>query len=171
MFDTVVSFDVIEHVRNVSETIAECKRVLKPGGSLILVYPPFYCPTEHHLSMVTRSPAIHWLFDSATLYQAYREIIQERDDSDWYLPEGNTLQEWEALHTLNGTTVADFSEIVAAQGWGADEVSLPFWPATSGRVHRSPLLRNVWKPLQLVNKVPGIRELTTDRICAILTVP
>jgi SAM-dependent methyltransferase len=38
-FGTIVSADVFEHVADVDATLAECVRVLRPGGSLILSIP------------------------------------------------------------------------------------------------------------------------------------
>ncbi len=170
-FDAIVSFDVLEHVRDVGKTMAECSRVLKPGGVLIVVFPPFYCPTEHHLSGVSWTPAIHWFFNKNTLFSAYREIIKERPGAEWYLPSNEHLHDWEALYTLNGINVSKFQTIVREQGWKADEIDLPFWLATTRHVHNHQWRRNLWRVLGLVNKVPGIRELATDRICAILRKP
>jgi 2-polyprenyl-3-methyl-5-hydroxy-6-metoxy-1,4-benzoquinol methylase len=38
-FDTVVSFQVFEHVRNVAHYLSETRRVLEPGGTLLLATP------------------------------------------------------------------------------------------------------------------------------------
>ena len=40
-FDFVVSTDTFEHVQNLKITMDECYRVLKPGGSLLAVFPQF----------------------------------------------------------------------------------------------------------------------------------
>ncbi len=38
-FDAVLSIHTIEHVRNLPKTMREFARVLKPGGTLVLIYP------------------------------------------------------------------------------------------------------------------------------------
>jgi SAM-dependent methyltransferase len=38
-FDTVISFEVLEHVTNPQQMVAEIQRVLKPGGRVILTTP------------------------------------------------------------------------------------------------------------------------------------
>lgn len=38
-YDMVVSFETLEHVKNLSQMIRECKRVLRPGGLLIISTP------------------------------------------------------------------------------------------------------------------------------------
>jgi ubiquinone/menaquinone biosynthesis C-methylase UbiE len=169
--DAVVTFDVLEHVRDVRQTLAECYRVLAPGGVLIAVFPPFYCPTEHHLSGVTRTPALHWMFSGEVLYQAYRELVAERPDSAWYLPESDHLLPWERLYTLNGCTVRKWLGCVRDQGWEVDRQLLLPWPATTRVIAQRPALRRLWKAFRVLTRVPGLREITTDRICAILRKP
>ncbi len=39
VFDTVVSFETIEHVRDSARFVAECARVLRPGGTFIVSTP------------------------------------------------------------------------------------------------------------------------------------
>ena len=65
-FDYIVNFDVLEHVRDVEIVLKECFRVLKPDGKLLAVFPPFFQPLEAHLGMVTKMPALHWLFSGKT---------------------------------------------------------------------------------------------------------
>jgi SAM-dependent methyltransferase len=166
--EAIVSFDVFEHVRSVENTLRECWRVLRPSGTLIAVFPPFYCPTEHHLSGVSGTPALQWFFDRNTLFQAYREIIQERPDSGWYMPNAERLAPWERLYTLNGITVGGFLRLIEKSGWRCEHLNLPLWPSTTRRFYRSPWLRRIWSVLGIVNRVPGVRELFTDRICVIL---
>jgi cyclopropane fatty-acyl-phospholipid synthase-like methyltransferase len=47
-FDCIVSFYVFEHVQNWSQSLAEIKRVLKPGGTSLHIFPSRYCPIETH---------------------------------------------------------------------------------------------------------------------------
>jgi 2-polyprenyl-3-methyl-5-hydroxy-6-metoxy-1,4-benzoquinol methylase len=48
-FDTIICFQVIEHIENDSLLLQEIKRVLKPGGSLFLT-------TPNKLTSLTRNP-------------------------------------------------------------------------------------------------------------------
>lgn len=48
-FDTIICFQVIEHIENDSLLLQEIKRVLKPGGSLFLT-------TPNQLTSLTRNP-------------------------------------------------------------------------------------------------------------------
>ena len=76
-FDFIVSYDVFEHVNDLEMVIDECSRVLRPGGSLLAVFTVFQ-PLEAHLTLVTKTPALHWIFSGQTLTDAYNEIIDEQ---------------------------------------------------------------------------------------------
>ena len=79
-FDFIVSYDVFEHVRDLRIVMGEVSRVLKPGGRLLAVFPQFYQPLESHLTLVSKTPALHWIFSGQTLTDAYNEIIDERGE-------------------------------------------------------------------------------------------
>ena len=54
--DVVISYDVLEHVRSPAESIAELFRVLKPGGTALLVFPVYLGIRSHHLDYITTLP-------------------------------------------------------------------------------------------------------------------
>ncbi|NQT48846.1 MAG: class I SAM-dependent methyltransferase, partial [Chloroflexi bacterium] len=55
-FDCVVSFGVLEHVRDPERSLAECHRVLKDGAILLIVFNPYYSVAGHHLYDYTLLP-------------------------------------------------------------------------------------------------------------------
>ncbi|MFC2056417.1 class I SAM-dependent methyltransferase, partial [Chloroflexota bacterium] len=77
-FDAILSFDVLEHVRDVKAVLLQCNRVLKKRGKLFVVFPSYFHPTGHHLSSVTITPGIHYFFSGKNLIDAYNEIVDER---------------------------------------------------------------------------------------------
>ena len=48
-FDIVISFYVLEHVQNWSQALAEIKRILKPGGASLHIFPSRYSFIEPHI--------------------------------------------------------------------------------------------------------------------------
>jgi ubiquinone/menaquinone biosynthesis C-methylase UbiE len=48
-FDVIVSNQVMEHVQNYKETVAEMRRVLKPGGVCLHMFPSRLRPIESHV--------------------------------------------------------------------------------------------------------------------------
>ncbi len=94
VFDALLAFDVFEHVRDVRRVLEESKRILKEGGKLFVAFPSFWHPYEHHLSPVTLTPFLHWIFDSDSLIAAYNEILEERgQEADWYKRSNSRLED------------------------------------------------------------------------------
>lgn len=73
-FDYVIIFQVIEHIRNDHELIAEIHRILKPGGQLII-------STPNREMSLTRNPwhvREYTLTEFSTLLKPYFESIDAR---------------------------------------------------------------------------------------------
>lgn len=167
-FDFIASYDVLEHVRNVGQALRECHRVLKPGGVLLCVFPPFYQPLESHLGMASGWPALHWIFPLRELTAAYYEILQERGPSAaWYARKSPELEPWERLPTLNGITVGKFRKLVREQGWRVSD-----WNAapilSDGRRARLPIFRLLRLAFVIPARLPILEEFFIGRICCAL---
>ncbi len=168
IFDTVASFDVLEHVDDVKRCMKEIYRVLKPGGKAYLVFPQFYQPLESHLGFVTHLPALQWFIPSKTLTQAFVREIESHEESYWYKP--HTTQEWEKLPYLNGVTQRSFKKILA---------DMPFeieWQSRTSILSHGKsfqtLRRFVVRPLlKLMLTTRLFDEILLDRIAVILQKP
>ena len=167
-FDFIVSYDVFEHVRDLEVVMSECSRVLRPGGCLLTVFPPFFQPLEADLTLVTKTPALHWIFSGQTLADAYNSIVDERgDEAHWYRNEERELKEWKKLPTLNEITVRKFRKIIAKNGARA----LDFWgrnPILSdGRKSEFLIFRILRLFFIIPPRVPLLNELFLGRICCV----
>ena len=170
--DAVLSFDVMEHVQDVPGTLAECRRVLRPGGQLFVVFPSYYQPNEHHLSMVTRLPGVQYVFSARTLLKAYCEILDERGRSaDWYRRRSVDLQPWERGNAINGTTLAQFRRYVR----GADWVTLRHIRKPIGSIGRNASKSKLAKAMSALFYplvwIPGLEEIFLHRISYVLQKP
>ncbi|MBZ0299765.1 MAG: class I SAM-dependent methyltransferase [Anaerolineae bacterium] len=56
-FDLIYAIQVFEHVRFLDSMLAECARVLKPSGKLIMTFPLATAPIEQHVNI----PFVQWL--------------------------------------------------------------------------------------------------------------
>ena len=74
-FDVVLSHDVLEHVQDPRLSLAEIRRVLRPGGLSINVFPVYLGAFSHHLDYVTTVPGLHWVFSPRTLVKAVNYIL------------------------------------------------------------------------------------------------
>lgn len=121
-FDAILSFDVLEHVQDPSQVLAECRRVLKPRAQAFLVFPGFFHPFEHHLSHVTTAPFVHYVFKPRVLLDAYCTILDERGNAAaWYARQPRALQSWERGNTINGLTLRRFRRLATEAGFVIEE--------------------------------------------------
>jgi len=170
-FDAILTFDVFEHVQNLPRVMDECHRVLRSGGRLFAVFPSYWQPAEHHLSLVTRVPALQWVFPPKTLIRAYRDILAERgNDAAWYA-RSSGLAEWERGNTINGTTQRGFARLVRDGRWRVVMHPTPPLGAIGRRASHSRLARLVAAVAQALQRLPLVGEAFTHRIVYVLEAP
>lgn len=171
-FDAIVSFDVFEHVQDLDKTLRECRRVLRGGGRLFVVFPSYYQPIEHHLGMATRLPGLQYLFSGATLARAYYEILRERGaEAKWYWRKAPELEPWEKGNTINGTTYRGFKQHIADTAWNVllnPKLPIGSIGRNASRKQAYRLMSHLFAPL---TAVPGLQEIFLHRITYILEKP
>lgn len=139
-FDSILSYDVFEHVQDLKGVLEECYRVLRRGGRLYSVFPPYYGPRAHHLDFITTLPFLHHIFAPSVLVEAANRILQEQPSlRDRPLPEPEpSYLGREVLPRLNGTTERDFRRIVERLPFEVEELTLvPFGWAPGGLAKRA----------------------------------
>lgn len=112
-FDIVVSHDVLEHVNDPSTSLREIARVLKPGGTAYIAFPPYDGAMSHHLDYLTRMPALHWLVPPGLLVRIVNLILRLRPNGTDQQPAPKPS--WDGsrkvLPSLNGLTSAQIQEL------------------------------------------------------------
>jgi ubiquinone/menaquinone biosynthesis C-methylase UbiE len=170
-FDAILTYDVFEHVQDVRQVLLECRRVLRPKGKLILAFPSFYHPAEHHMSLVTLTPFIHYFFNGRDLMRVYNEIIDERGEENtyWYRRLKRDLEPWERLEIINGTSKRKFTRLVRETGWNIFHEQRP--PLAVHLAQRKPLLAPLVKAANALGRLPVFDEALSARITFILEKP
>jgi SAM-dependent methyltransferase len=80
-FDSVICFEVLEHVFNINEVISEIKRVLKPGGYLLISVPFAWDEHEAPYDFARyTSFGIQYIFEKNNF-----EIIELRKTTNYFL--------------------------------------------------------------------------------------
>ena len=167
-FDAILSFDVLEHVQDVAQTMSECHRVLRKDGRLFLVFPSYWQPQEHHLGLATSALGIQYLFSGQTLVRAFNEIVHERGPSaNWYQRHDPQLAPWERGHAINGTSWRAFKRLLG-DDWAVEyQCRLPI-----GAIGRSwqdkPIRRLAASPMYLLARLPLLEEIAMHRITVVL---
>ena len=80
--DTIVSYDVFEHVEKPAVLLAECRRVLRPGGKMLIGSWGWYHPFAPHLWSTMPVPWAHVFVSERTLLRACHRVSL----SPWYTP-------------------------------------------------------------------------------------
>ena len=75
-FDIVLSHDVLEHVEDPRISVAEIRRVLRPGGLSANVFPVYFGAMSHHLDYVANVPGLHWVFSPRILVRAVNDVLE-----------------------------------------------------------------------------------------------
>jgi ubiquinone/menaquinone biosynthesis C-methylase UbiE len=163
-FDTVVAIDVLEHVYNVEDCLGECWRMLKPNGHLIVVFPPFYHPFEHHIK-VSRTPCLHWFFSGETIRKALNYILDER---------GPTYRHFKAdpnpnyrIPDLNGITCRAAWKAIKQKDWLVVRNEFPGVPRV-GKRGQTKAMRAVSALNSIFARVPILEEVFLDRVAVVL---
>jgi SAM-dependent methyltransferase len=164
-FDIVLSSDVFEHVENFEQSLRESLRVLKPGGTLYAVFPPFYNATggSHLHGFVSLSPAPNLLFSSSVLRKATEEILVERGYDLEFL---DPWRPSDKLWCLNGVNISSFRKTLRNLAFSS--ISIKYAPLVTN-LAKHPFVRRVHFVLRAATYVPLLREVMVGRIIAIIS--
>lgn len=176
IFDAIISHDTIEHVRDVKQTLKQCKRVTKKGGLVFLVFPSYYLPFGGaHIGSVTKTPFLEWFFSADTLNKAFNEIVSDWNDSyNWYRHiNDEKYGNWEKVEGgigINGTTYKEFNILVNEVGFSKIEfIRIPLFNVSfiANRYPIIKLISNMAKPLL---RIELLIDYLSQRLVYILTV-
>lgn len=159
-FDVVTSSDVFEHVADLGKTLDECHRVLRSGGKLYAVFPPFHHPNGAHLdSWLSCMPWANVFFQCDAIVQAGYELLDERRDS--FRP--NPLRPQDKLWSLNGATISSVSRLIEQRGYKSDLQVAPLFSEMNSKWDpwRMKYYAFAFAPLRFM---PLLREMFTHRI-------
>jgi SAM-dependent methyltransferase len=119
-FDLVVNNQVMEHVEDLEATLAEIRRVLAPGGSVLSIFPSRDVWREGHIGI----PFAHWFRKGSRVRFAYTLTLRGLGFGYWK-EQAPTRRRWAAdkLEWLDTyTRYRSREEILAAYGrWFTNE--------------------------------------------------
>ena len=170
-FDAVLADGAFEHVEHLPRVLDECYRVLRPGGRLYALFPPYYGPLAHHLCFVTNVPFLHHVFSAGTIVAAVNRMLAERPEigtNAWPEPH-RSYHGREVLPRLNGKTERGFRRLVEASEFRAVDLALvPFAWSPGG-----PLKRGVHLACRALVSVPWpfTRDVFTSLVRCVLEKP
>ncbi len=164
-FEIVLSYDVFEHVENFEQSLREALRVLKPGGRLYAVFPPYYSATggSHLQALVSFSPAPNLFFPGTVLKKATEEILTKRGYDLGFL---DPWRPTDKLWNMNGVTIGSFRR--SLQNLAFSSISIKYDPLVTN-LAKHPFVRHVHFMFRAATRVPFLREVMVGRIIAVIT--
>jgi SAM-dependent methyltransferase len=81
-FDTILAFDCVEHIMEPEEIFAEWRRILRPGGRVLIWWMPYRSPYGPHMEAMVPIPWAHVIFGQRAMLKAAARIY----DSDAFKP-------------------------------------------------------------------------------------
>jgi len=162
--DVIFCYDVFEHVAKPPAILAECRRVLRPGGKVLIGTWGWGHPFAPHLWATMPVPWAHVVVSERTLLRACRRVYE----SDWYQPTFHDLdangRRRPGLYAetsistdyMNKYKIRDFERVFAESGMSLQLKVVPFgsrkasWtkPLLKSRYLREYLHGYLWAVLQ-----------------------
>lgn len=137
-FDVVVAENVFEHFQDPRPVMFELRRVLRPGGSLVVpIFSSILSKYGLHLKNGIRVPWSNLVFSEATIVEALRQRANRHQNLlDIYpnLPTARTVREVRAYGDLNSITHAEFLSLAEEAGFEVKHFRV--LPTPTGRVLR-----------------------------------
>jgi SAM-dependent methyltransferase len=152
--DTVISYDVFEHVANPPGLLKDLQRVMRPSGVALIGTWGWRHPFAPHLWSVMPVPWAHLVVSERTLLRSCQRVYK----SDWYVTtrydfddQGRRLPDKFAGDVLNRSylnqyLIADFERAFASTGFRYESHLIPFqsiWAAWSRPLVSVPWLREL----------------------------
>ena len=118
--DVIINSSVLEHVMDLSRTLAELRRVLKPGGRLLSRWHPYRSRYGAHLWSAIGVPFAHLLFRQADLVQVYYRSLLGRygeipESMQRLGPESRSFDD--LTYSLNRLSIRRMRRMVEASGF------------------------------------------------------
>jgi SAM-dependent methyltransferase len=160
-FDLVLLVDVMEHLKDPLRVMNEIKRVLRIGGSLVILWQPYYAPFGGHLKFYSKNP--------------WRQLMPFFN-SQRYIKKAclkyaiNTFEhEMAVFDSLNKLTLAKFRRMLSSPGLGLTVKVFKKRPFKTSEtitgLWLERLLRGFLNKLPLL---PFVEEFTTQSVLIIL---
>ncbi len=158
-WDVILLLETIEHVDDPAAVLAECRRVLRSGGRLVVSFPPYRSPWGAHLFQHVAIPWAHLLLPEREVLELWRGLHRSTTarTGSWVTPNqarridcASTVDE---LWSLNGMTIEGFLELCERAGFTTIALELK-----TVRGPTRPLLRSSRLREYVVTHVTAIME-------------
>lgn len=143
-FDAILLDSVMEHVDDPRGVLGECARVLKRGGIVFVVFPPYYGPLSGHIDDYISIPWFHLL----PRHLVRRALLACKQDKGILSPQIT----FQVYMSLNGMTIRNFRRHVSNAG-----LKIEYWLVRPFLTH--PGTRLVVRMAGAIKRPPRLAQL------------
>lgn len=151
--DTLLAFDVIEHVMDPAQIVDEWRRVLRPGGKVLLEWCPYRSPWAPHMEAMIPIPWAHLFFGERALFRTCERLYDEEEkvlrpwnfDDEGRL-EPNKWRGWSSFRDqgyINQLNVAPFKALARDRGFAVDRFEHVTFSSLPARELVAPVLMRI----------------------------
>lgn len=156
-FDIVIMDDVLEHVADPMEVLAECRRLLRSAGLLIARFPSIRMLKAHHFDRAIRFPGLHYLLPMRTWAAGLNHFLLHNRRGVAFEPFSrvvSTSYRRAVTENLNGLDFETFSDVARESGLRVESLGLAGYPREKFG-SAAPVLHPAY---ELARRVPLLRE-------------
>lgn len=131
-FDTLLAFDCMEHVMAPAAIMAEWRRVLRPGGKVLIEWYTFKGPWGPHMTALVPIPWAHVIFGERAMFETAARLYDdpEYQPRHWDLDANgaklpNKWTQWKSFAEqgyLNELSMPDFRKLAHELGFNITRV-------------------------------------------------
>lgn len=146
-FDVVLLLDVVEHLADPAAVLAECARVLRSGGRVLVGFPPYRSPWGGHLFTHVPIPWAQLIFPDREVLDLWRDIHARsvaRGELRCSARRARAIigaETTAALWDCNGMTIQRFLDLVDRAPLELKALKFKTLGSREGSVARMPRLR------------------------------
>lgn len=151
--DVLCAFDVVEHVMDPSQIIAEWARVLRPGGTVLLEWCPWRSPWAPHMESLVPLPWAHVIFGEQAMFKTCEKIYDHPNyqHRTWDLNDDgsvapNKWRNWSSFSQqgyINQLNVGPFKALAQAQGFEVSSFEHHTFQSLPAKEFIAPILMQV----------------------------
>ncbi len=163
-FDTLIAFDCMEHIMEPEPILDEWRRVLRPGGRVMIEWVPFKSPWGPHMEALVPIPWAHVVFGERAMFTTCQRIYESDSyvHRSWDYDEQGALKpnkwrQWSSFQEqgyINELSEDDFKRLVDRKGFDIVRYEKHTFGSLPARDVTAPLLM----------KTPVIHEYMTSFI-------
>ncbi len=126
-FDTLLAFDCLEHVMEPGAILQDWRRVLRPGGKVLIEWYPYKGPWGPHMESLIPVPWAHVLFGEESMFRVAERLYDQPgfEPRHWDLDEqgrkrDNKWRAWRSFKEqgyINQLDLAGFRALSRASGF------------------------------------------------------